>query len=197
MVANHFRLPEKKDDSSQKSPASNWKIDVILVLLIIQIVIMGGWWWTGLHPAKVKQPNQTAVKENAPSEPPVKQEPSVSSGQEASVPEATVAEKPATRSYEQNPIRVQILNGCGVRGIARKMTDCLRAKGFDVRETGNAARYDYAMTEVIVRTNDQSVGDSVAKKLGVDSVSIVPDRSLVDIEVTVIIGKDYKNLRCP
>jgi hypothetical protein len=197
MVANHFRLPEKKDDSSQKSPASNWKIDVILVLLIIQIIIMGGWWWMGIHPTKAKQPGQGAVKERALSEPPAKQESAVSQGQEPSMPGIAVTEEPPARSYEQNPIRVQILNGCGVRGIARRMTDCLRAKGFDVRESGNAARYDYVNTEVIVRTNDQSVGDMVAKKIGVDSVSIVPDRSLVDIEVTVIIGKDYKTLRCP
>ena len=197
MVANHFRLPEKKDDASQKSPVSNWKIDAILVLLIIQIIIMGGWWWMGIHPIKAKQPGQAAMKEKAPSEPPAKQESTESQGQEPSMPGAAVTEEPPARSYEQNPIRVQILNGCGVRGIARRMTDCLRGKGFDVRESGNAARYDYAKTEVIVRTNDQSVGDTVAKALGVNSVSIVPDRSLVDIEVTVIIGKDYRTLRCP
>lgn len=93
-------------------------------------------------------------------------------------------------------LRLQVLNGCGVKGLAKIITPDLRARGFDVRETKNAAHFDYKRSSVIDRTGDVARARTVAVSLGIDehSVSSEPSVNLVDIDLTLIIGADYQHL---
>ncbi len=86
--------------------------------------------------------------------------------------------------------RVQVLNGCGAEGAADKMTDFLRAKNFDVKNTGNAASWNYPFTLVISRTADMKVANQIARVLRTDHIVLIrkEDRTY---DVTVIIGPDY------
>ena len=48
--------------------------------------------------------------------------------------------------YEKKPIKnitVEVLNGCGINGLAAKATDFFRFKQIDVLKSDNADRYDY------------------------------------------------------
>lgn len=59
-----------------------------------------------------------------------------------------IEEKPrlAIEVYEQNPIKdikVEVLNGCGIKGIAAKASDFLRQQQVDVVRSDNADKYDY------------------------------------------------------
>ena len=65
-------------------------------------------------------------------------------------------EKPrlAIEVYEQNPIKdikVEVLNGCGIKGIAAKASAFLRQRQVDVVRSDNADKYDYLQTTIIGR----------------------------------------------
>ena len=93
-------------------------------------------------------------------------------------------------------IQLDVLNGCGVAGMAGKFTDYLRLRGFDVVESGNYKTFDVAETLVIDRVGDMETAKKVAQSLG------VPDKNVIQqinpayfLDVTVVIGHDYKTLR--
>lgn len=94
---------------------------------------------------------------------------------------------------ERKVIRVEVLNGCGTAGLARKVTDFLRIKGFDVVNVGNAENFEFPETIVVDRVGDMTTAWKVARAMGVDNVIQQKDPDLL-LEVTLILGKDYKDL---
>ncbi|NVM00893.1 MAG: LytR C-terminal domain-containing protein [Candidatus Helarchaeota archaeon] len=98
--------------------------------------------------------------------------------------------------------KIQVLNGCGVDKIAERFTNFLRQNGFDVIETGNytllgtrRSNYYFNMRETIVigRSGKPDAAKDVARVLGTDNVVKQFSTDLM-VDVTVIIGKDYKSL---
>ena len=108
-------------------------------------------------------------------------------------------EKPrlAIEVYEQNPIKdikVEVLNGCGIKGIAAKASAFLRQRQVDVVRSDNADKYDYLQTTIIGRNENFESLKIVAKSLGLSvenktNIKHEPDESL-GVDVTVILGKD-------
>lgn len=87
-------------------------------------------------------------------------------------------------------VRVEVLNGAGVGGLARDATHHLRDGGFDVVFFGNASRFDHARSVVLDRRGDTERARAVAAALGIDSVATAIDSALM-LEVTVVLGKDW------
>ena len=91
-------------------------------------------------------------------------------------------------------IRVEVLNGCGVRKIAQRVTQILREKGFDVVKVDNAPSHDFPKTIVVDRkTETMRYAKRVARSIRCRQVTSQVDPSLY-LEVTVIVGKDYLKL---
>ncbi len=88
-------------------------------------------------------------------------------------------------------IRVEVLNGAGVSGLARETTEFLRAGGFDVVYYGNASGQTRDSTVILDRGLDPDGVARVAAALGVDRVQLVPDTTLY-LEATVILGTDFR-----
>ncbi|MDQ1438992.1 MAG: hypothetical protein QOK43_2621 [Acidimicrobiaceae bacterium] len=88
--------------------------------------------------------------------------------------------------------RLQILNGTGAVGLAQQVSDQLRPLGVEVKLTGNAGRLDYTETQVVFyRRSDEAVAQRVQKALGAGR--LVLSRNPLDVvDVTVIVGRDYK-----
>jgi len=92
-------------------------------------------------------------------------------------------------------IQVNVMNACGADGVAKKFSEFLRARKFDVPEYGNADRME-AESMVINR-----VGDSVSARKVAYALGIPPERVITDIDsslyvrATVVIGADYTTLR--
>jgi hypothetical protein len=110
---------------------------------------------------------------------------------------ATPVPSDAAATPPQRSIRLQVLNGCGVKGLAKIVSPALRAKGFDVRETRNAGSFRYTQSLVMDRTGRPELAQAVADSLGIDRSRVTTEiaRNLVDIDVTVIVGADYASLR--
>jgi hypothetical protein len=90
-------------------------------------------------------------------------------------------------------VRVQVLNGCGVSGVAGVLREYLMRYQVDIRETGNT-RLGMPETVVMDRVGDRKKAEAVARLIGVDENHVIQqiNKSLIDIDVTVIIGKDYR-----
>ena len=105
-------------------------------------------------------------------------------------------------AYEESPfstIEVEVLNGCGVAGIAHRFTDFLRSYHFDVIRADNADRFDYETTQIIQRSERMESAYRLAEVLGIPKsdttkIRIKPDLSLAT-DVTLIIGKDYNTIK--
>jgi hypothetical protein len=92
-------------------------------------------------------------------------------------------------------IQVEVLNGCGAQGVAEKFTDFLRRKKFDVVQTGNYRSFDIDNTLVIDRTGNMANARKVAAALGLDNRSVIMQKNdNYFLDVSVVIGKDYKKL---
>jgi hypothetical protein len=98
-------------------------------------------------------------------------------------------------------IQLDVLNGCGVTGVADRFTDYLRARDFDVVEIGNYKvngniNYNIDETFVIDRIGNKANAIKVAEILGIEKVKVI--QQLNDdyfLDVSLVIGKDYYKLK--
>ncbi|HLR30917.1 MAG TPA: LytR C-terminal domain-containing protein [Fodinibius sp.] len=92
-------------------------------------------------------------------------------------------------------IQLEVLNGCGVPGLADTFTSTLRKNGFDVVETGNFENFDMSKTIIIARTIDAKNARRVADALGIKAQNVIVEASKdFYLDATVVIGSDYKSL---
>ena len=93
-------------------------------------------------------------------------------------------------------IRVEILNGAGVPKLASKAADYLRAKGFDVVKTDNAPHGNFKKSVVQDRIGDIDKARAIASSLGIGEAGVLQQKNpQLYLDVTVIIGQDYKSLK--
>jgi hypothetical protein len=104
--------------------------------------------------------------------------------------------QPSGRSTTGEVIQLDVLNGCGVQGVAQKFTDYLRKRNFDVVQSSNYKTFDVEQSLVIDRVGNRENARKVAAALGVEERNILqeinPDYYL---HVSVVIGRDYQNLK--
>jgi len=105
------------------------------------------------------------------------------------------------RAAENSPligeiIQLEVLNGCGVPGLANDFTSILRKNGFDVVQTGNFDNFDMEKTVVISRSFNTENAQRVARALGVSPENILVEASEdFYLDATVVIGSDYNTLK--
>ena len=97
---------------------------------------------------------------------------------------------------EGDQIQINVLNGCGDQGVARRAMNYLRAYGFDVVEIDNYSRFSVQRSFVIDCVGDSISAAKTAKALGIaDSLRIVRIDSTLYVRASVVIGGDYRSLK--
>ena len=94
-------------------------------------------------------------------------------------------------------VQVEVLNGCGEAGISQQVMKYLRKQGFDVVNIDNAEHFKFPETIILDRRGGQEISESakaVAQALGTPHVILQRNEDRL-VDVTVIIGKDYQELR--
>lgn len=92
-------------------------------------------------------------------------------------------------------IQADVQNGTSEKGVAAKFTEFLRKNGLDVVEMGNFKSNDEEKTVVIDRSGDINKAKRVARLLGVNERNVIQQiNTSLYLDVTVIIGKDFKEL---
>jgi len=107
---------------------------------------------------------------------------------------------PAVSSINKNetslPLKVEIVNGCGIKGLGDKLTDILREKRVDVIQSGNYYQFNINKTVIIDRAGNNLKAKNIAKLLGIPEQQIIclTNKSLF-LDVTVLAGKDFYNFK--
>jgi hypothetical protein len=92
-------------------------------------------------------------------------------------------------------MQIEVLNGCGIDGVADMFTDSLRKKNIDVVNTGNYRSYNIDNSIVIDRTGNIFNAKYVAEVIGVDNKQVIQQKNKnYFLDVTLIVGKDYIQL---
>ncbi len=110
----------------------------------------------------------------------------------------TVAEE---EIVAEKTIDVIILNGVGTPGIAAELSDILKSQlyesginKFNVLEVGNADSFNYAATEIVVYTSDESVvmngANDLKEILAVGNITTSQDE-IASSDIVIILGADY------
>ena len=88
-------------------------------------------------------------------------------------------------------VRIEILNGTGEKGLARKVALALIKKKIDVLHVDNAESFDYEKSVLIARSENPEVG-TLGRLIGCQVVEQLKDETMVD--ATFIIGEDFRTL---
>ena len=95
-------------------------------------------------------------------------------------------------------IQIDVLNGCGVRRAASRITTFLRDRGYDVVEIRNYKSFDIPQSLIIDRTGNLETARRVAYALGVKKKNVVQQINHdYFVDVSVIVGKDFNSLKAP
>lgn len=115
-----------------------------------------------------------------------------------------------TKGYSQEKpvmeyfLNLQILNGCGKRGVAGQVTESLEKKiqrplTIRVVDSDNFEHFNVDTTFIISRKADLTAAQLLARQLGLDdqiSFRAIDDNYL-DIGATLVLGTDYQRLLVP
>ena len=99
---------------------------------------------------------------------------------------------PVTTDLKRSDVKLQVLNGSGVSGLAGKVKTYLEGLGYKDVATGNADSSDYAQTELQVKDSKKSFSDLVSKDLSKDytvSSSIKTLNSSNKYDIIITLGK--------
>jgi hypothetical protein len=93
-------------------------------------------------------------------------------------------------------LEVEVLDGAGSMRATQRMTDILRAQGFDVVEMKRNNGEVEERTIIFDRSGNLDAAKKLATGLGVpqDKVFQKIDRNLY-LDITVVLGKDYSRLK--
>ena len=93
-------------------------------------------------------------------------------------------------------IQIEVLNGCGVAGVADKFTSFLRSNKFDVIQSGNYTSFDVDHSMVIDRIGNMANAEKAAQMLGIKKEYVIQQiNKNYFLDVTFVIGKDYNQLK--
>ena len=87
-------------------------------------------------------------------------------------------------------IRIRILNGCGFKGAAAEMRNHLSQYNVDIVGIGNADRFVYDKTIIVVKQDDHQDLERLMRYTDIDRrVYALSDDSVESFQI--IVGRDY------
>lgn len=90
-------------------------------------------------------------------------------------------------------IRIDILNGCGKKGMAARLQAFLTGKGFNVQSTGNADNFNYRKSIVYYKEKYREEAIDIAHKIpGWQDIYKMKVEE-PDVDISIVIGKDLIN----
>ena len=100
-------------------------------------------------------------------------------------------------NYDNQTLKVAILNGCGISGLGNQFSDLLNSKyGLVIVRTENADNFDYEMTKVVIINDSNPNIENLLTILGMtinnENVEFNSSYNLQE-DIQIIIGKDYSD----
>jgi len=92
--------------------------------------------------------------------------------------------------YSKNSgMKLEVLNGNAMFGIANRVAKDLELQGFEIVNIGNADRFDYEKTKIIVYSKKVNL-DNEFKKLFNDFEIVNENQTNTNLDLVIILGKD-------
>jgi len=89
--------------------------------------------------------------------------------------------------------RIAVLNGTKNEGLVSEVSTYLRGKGYNIVETGQADRNDYAKTIIVDYTGKAFTLEQLTGDIGVPLDEVRPSPNLQsEVDIRVILGEDFK-----
>nr|WP_269144143.1 LCP family protein [Clostridium guangxiense] len=98
---------------------------------------------------------------------------------------------PETSNADIKNLKVEILNGTEINGLAKKYRDKLIKKGFSDITTGNASKKPVKETRATLYGIDEGSASEVKSKLGIENAELVNNKAQ-KYDIIIIIGEDFK-----
>ena len=118
---------------------------------------------------------------------------------DVTVPKVSATPTPAPTSAQvlttTSPanVKVQVLNGSGIQGMAARAAAGLTSRGFDVTGTGDAATFSYT-NSVIEYSSSADMAEVNTLKQAISDVADLKDASLTPGTIELILGSDFTGL---
>jgi hypothetical protein len=100
------------------------------------------------------------------------------------------------------PLRIQILNGCGEKGITELVEKRLRTGAeeviYHVVDRDNAQSFGFPQTLVVDRAGNREAALKLARLLGVEPRNIITQKladNVQDLDFTIVVGADFEKTR--
>jgi len=103
-------------------------------------------------------------------------------------------EQPKVQEKRKYAGSLEVLNSCGEVGSAAKMTSFLRRNGFDVVSYRNDLLQNYDETILVLRNPEWEGAQALAQTLQTKNIMKVASKRANDIDATIYIGKDFKQI---
>ena len=101
------------------------------------------------------------------------------------------------RDIKPSDLAVDVLNGSGIPGVAKKFAALLRTKGYNIGKVGNAETFGHAQTQILEHSRIFGAGARVLSDLSIiPGLTVSADPAPAPStgwksDVTVIVGKDF------
>lgn len=106
------------------------------------------------------------------------------------MPSENVVHKETDGSLK-NSIKIEVLNGSGIGGLATKTAKMLEKEGYNVINIGNIKGISYGQTHIYDRKNKGDEVKKVAKILEISEVEVDTNMES-DADITIVVGRDMK-----
>lgn len=90
-------------------------------------------------------------------------------------------------TIKKKNLRINILNGTRITGLASRMSENLKTKGYSAIDTGNTQE----RSKTIIKTNDKEIGKLIVEDLGTGTIQDLDDNPQ-GYDAVILIGSDYK-----
>ena len=93
----------------------------------------------------------------------------------------------STGTIKKKNLRINILNGTRITGLASRMSENLKTKGYSAIDTGNTQE----RSKTIIKTNNKEMGKLIVEDLGTGTIQDLDDNPQ-GYDAIILIGSDYK-----
>jgi hypothetical protein len=109
---------------------------------------------------------------------------------------STATTKTTTKTLAPGEVTLQVLNASGRSGIATTTLGTLTSLGFKGTVAGNDLRGSVAATEVRYKPGSVDKANTVAAYVS-PSPKLIEDSTLTGVDVSVVLGSDFKAVAAP
>lgn len=90
-------------------------------------------------------------------------------------------------TIKKKNLRINILNGTRITGLASRMSENLKTKGYSAIDTGNTQE----RSKTIIKTSNKEIGKLIVEDLGTGTIEDLEDNPQ-GYDAVILIGSDYK-----